>query len=268
MNIKYYYYISESKVNLLKAQIGTKTNLANFSAKAEVPGFGLEIGFDREKTKSEQEQLIRDLSAVMDRLQKNNDISSLSKNENINNSLLYSDESEWHHGLYSITTIESDEHVVTYIAWKAMENKIFLLLGSPSNIFGEKQVSEGTELYSPSTRSVNKLVESSLQWEFIKTIDDCGAEDPNEMLSVNVDTDKLRKLKVNIEKVSPPKLVKAQEPVLRGSALAAFCSTALERLPLSKIETVFKIFHSFPVSRSIALYDVVYVGSPLYTALG
>jgi hypothetical protein len=72
---------------------------------------------------------------------------------------------------------------------------------------------------------------------------------------------------VRVQQRVPPTLIEAERDVLRGSALAAFCDTALDVLPTSSLETMFTIYHELPVSRAIAPYDVVYVGSPVHTAL-
>jgi hypothetical protein len=266
MNIKYYYYISRNKVNLLKGQLIPKAKLSKLGAKAEIPGISIELGLEKDSAPNDETRLIEDVSTVIQALQKQNEILPLVEEGKLDSSALYSDSSNWHHGLYSLKMTETDEQLISYIAWKASRNRIFLLLGSPSNILGEAVVSEGSEYTLPSSRTVNKIVESSLQWEFVKTIDDCETLEPGEF-SLKIDAEQPPSLKVDIHRAASPRLIKAQNDVLRGNALAIFCTSALERLPSSQLETVFKIYHVLPVSRAAAPYDAVYVGSPIYTAL-
>ena len=266
MSIKYYYYISRNKVNLLKGQINPKTTFSKLGAKAEIPGLSLELGVEKDAAHNDQTQLIEDLSTVIDSLRKQKEILPLVENSKLDSSLLYLDSSDWHHGLYSLKMTEAEEQVITYITWRTSQNRIFLLLGSPTNILGDAVVSEGSEYSLPSSRTVNKVVESSLQWEFVQTLDDCDAMDSGEF-SIKIDPSLPSPLKVDINNIASSKLIKAKNDVLRGNALAIFCATDLARLPSSKLETVFKIYHVLPVSRSAAPFDAVYVGSPIYTAL-
>jgi hypothetical protein len=159
------------------------------------------------------------------------------------------------------------EETATYIVWKGDESRLFLLLGSPTNILSERRVTEGTEYTLASSRIVGNVMESSLQWELLQTLQTCADDDPDEPVALDMAHPEGSHVDVRVRQRMPPKLIKAERDVLRGSALAAFCDTALDVLPASSLETVFKIYHELPVSRAIAPYDVVYVGSPVYTAL-
>jgi hypothetical protein len=267
MSIKFLYYVSRSKVRLLSGQVGPRTRLSKLGAKASALGFGAEVALGRENVQDDEAQLARELIDLMRRLRKSRNVVSLQADESLGGSLFYHDSGDWHHGLYSIKMMGDAEETTTYIAWKADKNRIVLLFGSPINVLGVRDVTDGTEFALASSRIVGDVVESSLQWEFMKELQACDEEDPDEVFSAELDSRETSRVEGSIQHQTHPKLIKAEVNELRGSALAAFCETALETLPLSKLETVFKVYHALPVSRAIASYDYVYVGSPVYTAL-
>jgi hypothetical protein len=267
VSVKFLYYVSRSKVRVLSGQVGQGHSLSKLGAKASALGFGVEFASERESAQDDETQLARELTDLLRRLRKSSSIVSLKPGEPLEGSPFYHDSGDWHHGLYSIKMTGDAEQTTTYLAWKADQSRIFLLFGSPINVVGVRDVSDGTEFALASSRIVGDVVESSLQWEFMRELQECDERDPDEVFSVERDPRETSRVGSSIQRQTHPKLIKADVNELRGSALAVFCETALQTLPLTKLETVFKVYHALPVSRAIASYDHVYVGSPVYTAL-
>ena len=267
MSLKFLYYVSDTKVKLLTGQLRPRTRLSRVRARGSAFGLGAELELGREETHDSDAALAREVTDLVKRMLKSGDVVSLPPGEPLSTNRFYFDSADWRHGLYSIRMSGSSEETATYIVWKGEENRLFLLLGSPANVLGERRVTEGTEYILASSRIVGNVMESSLQWELIQTLETCADDDPDEPVALDVDHPEGSHVDVRVQQRMPPKLIKAERDVLRGSALAAFCDTALDVLPTSSLETVFKIYHELPVSRAIAPYDVVYVGSPVFTAL-
>jgi hypothetical protein len=267
LSVRFLYYVSESKVRRLRGQLGPATRLSKLRAKTSVVGFGVEFELGRESVQTDEAQLTSELTDLMRRLRKRDEIGSLQSTDPLSTSVFYEDTGDWRHGLYSISLTGTAEETATYVAWRADGDRIFMLFGSPVNVVGERRVTEGTEYNLGSSRIVGGVMESSLQWEFIQALQSCNDEERDEELLLQLDRDEPGRLEVDIAQRTPPRLVKAPPEALRGSALAALCETALGALPVSSLETVFRIYHALPVSRTFAPYDRVYVGSPVYTAL-
>jgi hypothetical protein len=264
LSVKFFYYVSESKVRQLSGQVGPTTRLSGLRAKTSAVGFGVEFELGREAAQTNEAQLTRQVTDVMRRLRRSGQIASSRADEPLSTSRFYQDTGDWHHGIYSLKLTGSAEETATYVAWRAEDNRIFMLFGSPTNVVGERRVSEGSEYTLGSTRIVGEVMESSLQWEFIQALQGC---DDEEQLSLVFRPGPHALLNVDVARRTRLELIKAAPETIRGSALATLCETALGMLPVSRVEAVFRIFHSLPVSRAIAPYDRVYVGSPVYTAL-
>lgn len=254
-------------MRLLSGQVVPRSFLSKLGVRASALGFGVEFALGRESLQDDEARLAKELIDLIRRLRKRSNVVSLKDDEPLSGSLFYHDSGDWHHGLYSIKMTGDAEEARTYIAWKADKNRVFLLFGSPINVLGVRDVTDGTEYALASSRIVGDIMESSLQWEFMQELQACDEKDPAEVFSVERDPHETSRAEGSIEHRSHPKLIKAEVNELRGSALAAFCETALQTLPVTKLETVFKVYHALPVSRAIASYDHVYVGSPVYTAL-
>ena len=267
MSIRFYYYISKSKVEMLKGQIQTKSRLSKINPKVEGFGLSVELGIETENDKSGDSKLAHETNNLIDILSEEKLIVSLKGVAQFDSSTFYHDEGDWAHGLYSVHQASADSYIVTYMLWKASGSRLFLLFGSPMNVLGTKEVKEGMEHNPGSSSIINNVIETSLQDEFIGAIYDCGKADSSEKPSVTIPSSQDSRFKINVENWIPSAHLRAERNVLRGSALAVLCQKALISLPCARIETVFKVYHTLPVSRSIAPFDALYLGSPIFVAL-
>ena len=265
--MRYFYYISKSKVEMLLGQVKTKSDLSKIHPKVEGFGLGVELEIERGIDESADGKLARDTNKLINLMSKEKMITSLNSTTQFNSSDYFHDENDWTHGLYTVRESGTENHMVTYLLWKAHGRRIFLLLGSPMNVLGTKEVNEGMEHKPSSSSIINNVIETSLHDEFIGAIHDCAEADSSEKLPFIVPPTEDSTLKININSWIPNSRIKAQRNVLRGSALAVLCQKTLTSLSSAKIETTFKIFYSLPVSRSIAPFDVLHLGSPIFTAL-
>jgi hypothetical protein len=267
MSMRYFYYISKSKVQMLRGQIGSISRLSKLNPKVEGFGLGVEFGIESEAEEGGDAKLAQDTNELIKRLTKSKLVVSLKDALRLDESNFYHDEDVWSHGLYSLKQSDTNSYMITYMLWKASRNRIFLLFGSPVNVLGAREVNEGMEHRSGSSTIINDVIESSLQDEFMGAIYDCGKVDSSEKPSVMVLPGQDSAFKINVSNWTPSARFAAKRNVLRGTALAVLCRDALKQLPTAKIETMFKIYHALPVSRSIAPFDMLYLGSPIYTAL-
>lgn len=252
---------------MLRGQVEAKSRLSKINPKVEGFGIGIEFGIESEVEESGDTKLVRDTNKLTDIMTKEKMVVSLKDSARFDSSNYYHDEGNWSHGLYSVRQSGTNDYSVTYMLWKADGNRIFLLFGSPMNVLGAKEVNEGMEHKSGSSSIINNVIESSITDEFMGAIYDCGKADGSEKPSVTVSPSQDSRFKINVGNWDPSARVAAERNVLRGSALAVLCQMAWTRLPTAKIETMFKIYHALPVSRSIAPFDMLYLGSPIYTAL-
>jgi hypothetical protein len=263
MCVRYFYYISESKVEMLKNQVERRFALPEISPKIGIGGFSLGIDYKgRDGTKI---GIVKETVSLLKRLTKLKMVLPLEGAQELDTSSFYHDEDVWFHGLYSLRASglfekrHEEEYVITYVLWRTVGQRIFLLLGSPLNVIGKKRVKEGIQL----RESTIGILETVIQEEFLRTIHSLEDADPNEIYSVKTHASDPRFI---IE-------VQGREfeghdrrlGVTRGTVLAAFCFGPLRKLPQTQIETVFKVFYTFPVSSPE--YNILYLGSPLYTAL-
>jgi hypothetical protein len=180
---------------------------------------------------------------------------------------MYHDTDAWFHGLYSLK-LETlrEQQLVTYVLWKAAKNSIFLLLGSPLNVLGSRDVQEGTRYQASSSQILGGIMEGAIAHSFVEALQNKQLQGLNENVFLELNSGNNSDIRVNVSNWKQAKRISAKVNVFRGTALAVFCHESLALLPQRRLEVNFQIQLSMPVSRSVIPYDVLYLGSPLYTA--
>lgn len=258
---KYFYYISKSKVELLQAQLTTKTNFSEINTTVEFGGAGVGVGL-----KSQQNNVLaKQTLSLLKIMSKRQLIKPLPlDSETISSTIFYADKSDWHSGLISQMSEHPYENNFNYgdfryftafILWRLLdENTLLLLLGSPNNIIGESEINQ--KYYVGSTFLIINYL--------LMAIGKITQEAENTVLS-------------SWELSSFPKAL----------SLAKFCINNLRDLPKYRIDIVFKVFQKLnfvlpddlpewayfikwlPDSEK-AIFEkcrTVIIGSPLYTAI-
>lgn len=164
--------------------------------------------------------------------------------------------------------------------WKFTAQAVYLLLGSPLNILGEKSVQEGAvqRLHPTSTN----LVIGRLLNRHVRTDEECwvsvfNRHYPEESVfdlrldiqgqETDVYKDAAFRSFINIVRREDNNTSPAN-----GLGLAQLCFGPLRKLHRLKIDTIFKVFHEFcfPSFQPFGVENecnTLYLGSPIYTAL-
>jgi hypothetical protein len=268
MILKNFQYISRSKVESITGQIESGFSWSKINPKIE--GFGLGIGLDIELGKSAgvTEDLVRKTIGMLKHLKKSQLIIPLQEEIAPDESKMYQDEGEWFHGLYSVQIAPSrNKQIITYVLWKSIKNRIFLLLGSPLNVLGSKEVHEGAKHDMSSSQILGDMLDEAITNPFVEALQNKKLQTLNESVFINVDSGDQSGFQLNVQNWMNVKRLRTKVDVFRGTALAVFCHEALRLLPLNRMDILFRIHQTLPVSRSVVPYDVLHIGSPIYTAM-
>ncbi len=257
MTFKYFYYISETKINLIQAQLYSGVGVSEIIPKIEFGGFGASIGLKP----SQDDNVVKQIVNLLNQMTKRNlliPLSSVGSSINAINEF-YKDESEWRSGIISHRSVDgqNDRDLFTffdaYVLWRIYGETLVLLLGSPSNIVGEHNSNE--KIYRATTFM---RIDA-----FLKTIGD---------------------ITTNVEHAAPNSWNVEKYP--NAATLAGFCLDNLD-FPKIKIDLAFKVFQrlDFNTPKDLPFWfrhvkklpedeqkefekcRAVCVGSPLYTAL-
>src|SRR5687768_16168268 len=179
MQPKHFHYISKLKIDAIAGQIGPKLHWSKMSPKIEGFGLGIDLGLEKEQNLSATEELVRKTVETVNYLNKQKRITFLKdRNEAINASNIYYDEDIWYHGLYSLQQDASGKHcLITYVSWKVDKNSVFLLFGSPLNILGNKEVSQGAVYSSTSSQIIGDMLEESITSPFVEALQNKALHD-------------------------------------------------------------------------------------------
>jgi len=295
MDIKYFYYISDYKVGMLKAQLNSwELNVPDINPKMEFAGlsFGANIKFRKD------ENLVRETLSLINRLQKSELLKTLDTNIPDSKNY-YKDESVWFSGIFSFQPF-IHKSVGAYFLWKILGDTLILLIGSPCNILGVGDLESDSNLMSKGGTPL--LIEHLLSYinkvsqrNEIETISDNLDVDP-EWLNKLIDLDRISYLARNWDNNEYPNEPLSQLPkrqdennLKHGMAIVLFCAKHLRKLRQQKIETIFKVIMEVKLDRrndlpeliaeleKIPLQDSernklskckqVIIGSPIYTAL-
>jgi hypothetical protein len=256
MLIKYFYYISKNKLDIIEPQIQTAPfELSQISPKFEIAGMSFGVDVQSQRNGSSVQRLL----SVLSRMAKKKLLISTKDVSQFRKLAFYHDEADWLHGRFVIKTkqgLEETTPVDCYYLWRLWNDSIILLIGSKENIVGN--VGVDTEVKGSSTMGAVERLSAYLESEFM--VDETQHE--------HWLHDSLRR-RVN------------------GLSLAEFCVNYLTDLPQAKLNLVFWVMREYDFDRksdlpgwitTIAKMPYVqqvrlekcrrvYVGSPLYTAL-
>lgn len=275
---------------MLESQLQKQFGLSEI--KPEIEMLGISIGTDikfRDST-----NLVRRTTSLIDKMKQRKYIRELTKCEELDTSGLYNDDSIWFNGIFSFNVENAEkEKIFSYLLWRPWRNSIILLVGSPNNIIGEREI-KGSGVFSSFEISTPMLLEVYLNMvaesfqsdeeNFVRLSDSSFSDNPlvpvSSIPSINSDISISKHKVVNI----PSKLIYLPDALKAG----VFCVKYLSHLPQSRIDTTFKIFRKMDLNRRTNLsewiralrdssgnsispelwkYKRIYIGSPLCTAL-
>lgn len=272
MQIKYFYYISESKVRMLSAQFKQKRRSFGINPKVEFAGFSIGVDYKSESSKGEYDPMNEITSLLVD-LRRSKLIKTLTANND--DSFLVEDTDHWHHGLTETLHLVTDElirkRLLTYVVWKKSGRNIYFLVGAPTNILGEKVIESSYSVKSTSTQLLRdvRFVKLSRQLTFENTVLALGqnALSQGEEYLIDIKNGSSRyKLSDKSFYTSrhEDEVTLLRNENVHGKVLAMYCNEILFALPKNKLNLVFKIFDKMQVDDDEI--DTIYLGSPLYTA--
>jgi hypothetical protein len=290
MQPKTFYYISQTKIELLRPQLDPAISLPEISPKIELPGLGLGVDF---KLATPDKSLVRSLLELLKKMKKRKLLRPLAETQKLESNLYYTDTAEWYHGLFAFRGAlglgDRPVRVISYLLWRPWNNAILLLAGSPQHIVGEAIVREGVYVYGTSgtLASILSFASQTLETGEPNLV---GAGPQRSVAHPGVET--LPWLKADAETLDvgeetlPPELPAASEALATG----LMCVRYFSRLPKSCLELAFTPFRRLKFNRQAdlprwasellnapglpdSLIDffwkcrAIYIGSPLYTAL-
>lgn len=292
MDIKYFYYISKTKVDMLEAQVRPRRiKLPGISPKVEIAGLSLSADIKSQ----ENNNLVQRLISLIASMRKKDVLKSLDDCTVINTSIFYHDQSKWRSGLFSFRGRSSAEspgtRLVSYFTWKPWYNSIIILTGSPINILEEKVVEEGVFCLGSTSGwgTILNFVERTFRADEVSYIRNGPIPLPHHNLDYIPILEK--GITVNDEQASRFDFhSKWWDVDATALELGLFCITHLIRLPQYKIDTAFKVFRRLDFKRRVDLpiwievlnkiprdsgweksdlekCHSIFIGSPLYTAL-
>jgi hypothetical protein len=274
-DMKYFYYISETKIDMLESQLSTYRNLwPDIAPKIDISGFAIATEFKSQKT----DNLIQRTLKLIKKLNKKNLIIPFDEWSGARlHHKFVQDESDWYCGLISV------DQKVMYVLWRFWQDAIILLAGSAAHIIGE----------TIKTQEFNdNQVGTYGTWELIFSLEVQSAleEDGGKPLVESLSTKRLDEtLFLDKPKDLPPKLIMNRVATISRDidpvSLGWLCLNHLIKLPKYRIDTIFRVFNQASFRRSDKLiwdklmrtflsnkdiehekYSTIYIGSPIYTS--
>lgn len=276
MALKYFQYISKSKIDLLHQQVLTNRN--NFSDISPKISFaGLEFGINLKREGLQDGNLFSNTVALITSLYKQDLIKPITDETKITLVNYYHIESTWHHGLMKWRDSRIELPLVeAYCVFRLVGDALILLIGSPSHLLG----------YIDATQTQNLNVirsTTSLMYNSIYRVMGYYVNNPEDTTRIDEEIfiSDIRELAFSLD-------------------LGTFCLQEVIKLPLKTVDTVFKIYSQYDLRRNAAriaqyageeerrgnlryemLLDPIkkaeivglfkfrnlYIGSPLYTAI-
>jgi len=205
----------------------------SLSPKIEVAGVSLGGEVKREANKG----LVTDTLKLLKYLEKRDSIVELTTFTTLTTHDFYHSEGEWHYGVFYFATITSV--VATYLLWTTLGSSIILLAGSPANIIGQNTPKEGITISS--TGDAMHTVGSGSFLKALKTDEETfgplsGFGRPQQEFTF-------------VEWVY-------MHERSRAAPMAMFCFRYLSKLPLTAMDTMFKVFSILSSRRSDCLADI------------
>jgi hypothetical protein len=273
---KYFYYVSREKVEMLLPQ--------------------MRVGGMHEES---HEPLIKKAIRLLGALDRSNSVLSLDETTKIGASKFYASRTVWHNGLFYFRTMVSV--TVAYFLWRKHGDSIIVLTGSPDNIIGSRVASQGVRLSS--TADAIDTIGSSEILDVINSnevssvvVGGTGRTSrgiPRAQKPVSVAG--------SDREVVEGWFKETAYTQSREVGLAIFCLSHLSNLPEMTIDTVFRIYSTYSSKGAnlfedleaehkqgqqeyailytddrlkeaqrmgMANFRTIYIGSPLYTAIG
>lgn len=290
--MKYFYYISKTKVEMLQAQVDKpKFSISSISSKL---GFGpASVTVAAEK---QNHTLVANTLKLLKTLENSRSIRPSDSLSKLDTAHFYHDQGIWKSGLFTFDSWCNNPTVI-YALWRELERALILLVGSPNNILGDKIVVG--DYFVPGTSGAHlailKYVGNVLCTDELVAV----RTGPSETYGRNVPVPELSNSKIILPKSfeSRKQLQRRnleEEDDLycheeRGLTLGCLCLRQLKVLPESHLDLVFRMFSTYDIpnedeverfgswkpeerlakARTLGLfkYDRVYLGSPVYTAL-
>jgi hypothetical protein len=261
MSIKYFYYISKTKIDIIEAQVqATPFALSEISPKVEIAG--VSMGMD---LKSQQnDNLIKRTLSLLNAMEKKRLVRPIVDVTDLDNLAFYHDEAVWFSGMFSFKRSDMFSHdykdatlLDCYLLWRIWGDSIIFLAGSAQNVLGNLAIDGGIVL--PQTLT---LLDSFFRFvEQLTRIEETG---------------------------ETPQYTMEHSRHPGGLRFANFCVEYLSELPQRRLDTVFWLLEKsdfdhradlprwfantikkLPHKQQAHLERCrrVYVGTPLYTSL-
>jgi hypothetical protein len=272
--MKYFYYISKDKVEMLLSQIQYRSFWMSNLRKIQIAGFG----FGAEAENNNNRNIFQKALVLKKRLEKTRKLMDLDEIPLLNTECFFLDHNPWRSGLFSFSGGDyySKVGVATYLLWRAYYGSIILLIGSPSNILGEKIVRDGISI--PGSVGAMEQVVRFVQ-DLVKLNGESLAALPGHKPYF---FSKVSKTEIDFEakEVRPNPFLYASaylSPNPNPVRLGLFCLEYLNNLPESRIETIFKIFKVLNIDHNqrglsnhvhLRKFNRICIGSPIYTTIG
>lgn len=290
MSTKNYYYISQTKIEMLEPQLAPRFSMPEISPTVELTGLrvGAKIG-----PTAQNENRVRRLISLLRKMRSRGLLRVLDDTDSLESNVYYTDTLEWYSGLFAFVGAlglgDEPVRVISYLLWRPWNETILLLAGSPQHILGEKIVRQGISIYGTTGTWSSMLSFASQSLE---------TGEPNlvytgphrqdrptgeEALSwVEMDATELD----GSEEDLPPELPACSDAL----GLGLTCVRYFSRLPKNRLELVFTPYRRLNFKRRADLPHwafellntptldpnlvdffwkcrAIYIGSPLYTAL-
>jgi hypothetical protein len=277
MKIKYFYYISKTKVDMLLDQVHRRhIKLPSISPKIEFAGLSFGVEVESQVNGS----LIQDTLSLVKSLEKERLIKELRDCSTLDTTAFYHDDGLWLSGLFSFGAI-FHVLVTTYLMWTQHKDSMIILVGSPLHILGEKVVREG--VFTPSTGRAQLELMKFVENHF-KTDAECLVRRSTHM-DYEIEAERKRAYEQGLFANSLRDFYVITSEETDPVSLGLFCLRHVQRLPQSRVDTVFKVFRRYdlsPIQETDSIgeslnrqaeqvnlwnYTTIYLGSPIYTAL-
>lgn len=253
--MKYFYYISKTKVEMLRAQAANRTlGLSSISSKL---GYGpASVTVTAEK---KNHTLVADTLKLSRTLEKNGSVKLSESLDALDSNHFYHDQGSWQSGLFRFDSV-CNHPTVTYALWRELVRSLILLVGSPNNILGEKVVVG--DCFVPGT--------SGAHLEILEYVDTVLRTD--EPVAVRTGPPETYGRDVPVPELSNSKLVAPKAPEWReprgrrhsthededdlefrrnerGLTLGLLCLRQLRSLPQGNLDLMFRVFSAHGIPR-------------------
>lgn len=278
--MKYYMYISPTKIDMLYAQLGkAAATKPKKSYKLGVSGVGAEFKY----SPSDPNQYEK-LESVLRRLAEKKMIATVPSQDPVQQQLYYEDTGDWHNGLFAVSHFGMPG-ALTYVLMKQFGHNLILLIGSPKNIIGEITPSRGLQM--PDTSGGVFAFLSLFSGRYLN-----GEDLSEEFESFHEMQTEDRTDSPLIER-PPPRYAEEwwgfyggrfggedrlkSDPSLYARCMVGFCDRDIKALPVTPIQTTFKVISLWHFERpndEDASADTPFpdvncfcLGTPMFTAI-